>query len=99
MKVTTEKAVATVRRCVDDWPELPVNQPAVPVLDQIRHRKVYGPPLTADPIRKGGAEPKAIVAETREFVIYRVWSSTGKDLGESCLPKAEFEEQFERRTR
>lgn len=86
-------------RCVDDWPELPVNQPAVPVLDQIRERKVYGPPMTTRPVRAGGAEPKAIVAETREYVVWRVWSANGADLGEDVLPRAAFEQRFERRSR
>lgn len=87
-------------RCTDEWPELPTSAPAVPVLDQIRERRVVGPPLTSGPlIRIGGSEPKAIVAETREYVVWRVWSSRGVDLGEDVLPKAAFEERFERRSR
>lgn len=77
--------------CTDEWPELPTQQPAVPVLDQIRHRKVSE--------IGGGSEPKAIVAETRDFVVYRVWSAKGEDLGESVPPKVEFEQRFERRAR
>lgn len=84
-------------RCADDWPELPTHQIEVPVLDQIRHRKVFGPPMTSGPVRLGGSEPKAIVAETREFVVYRTWSANGVDLGEKCLPKKAFETEFERR--
>lgn len=85
-------------RCTDTWPELPTQQLEVPVLGQIRHRRVYGPPLTGGGlVRLGGSEPKAIVAETREFVVYRTWSARGVDLGEKCIPRAEFEKEFERR--
>lgn len=72
-------------------------QPAVPVLDQIRNRKVTE--VAGKLVRLGGSEPKAIVAETKQFVVYRVWSATGKDLGERCSSKANFDEEFERRTR
>lgn len=80
---------------VDRWP-LP---PLMAELSQgqlIRERKVVMPPMTSRPVRPGGAEPKVIVAETREFVVYRVWSSKGEDLGERVLSKAEFDETYER---
>lgn len=80
--------------CVDVWPGLPEGFDGT----EIRSRKVFGPPMTTRPVRLGGAEPMMIVFESRDFVIYNIWSSKGEDLGEKIVTKEEFEAQFERRT-
>jgi len=76
---------------VDKWLELPEGETG----QQIRHRKTFDG--AEGRYRLGGAEPKAIVAESRNWVIYRVWSHDGRDLGEHICPKPEFERKFERR--
>lgn len=73
----------------DDWPMPPVT-PRLKMGQLIRYRK------TAQGTRFGRSEPKVIVTESREFVIYRVWSSDGKDLGERAVDKGAFEEHYER---
>lgn len=73
------------------WPPLPDGATG----QQIRRRKIVE--ISGKVIRVGGLEPKAIIAETNRFVIYRVWSESGRDLGERCLELTEFEEEFERR--
>lgn len=80
-------------RCTDDWPEL--TKPEYPVGQQIRCRKVTEIGL----VRLGNSEPKAIIAETKDYVIFETWSAGGKSLGERCLPRGEFEDNYERRTR
>lgn len=62
----------------------------------IRHRKTFEPPITSERARLGSDEPKVIVAETRGFVVYRTWAGDGRDLGESCVSRDEFEREFER---
>lgn len=71
----------------DAWPELPKDAPDGV---QVRYKVVPGG------VRRGGAEPKVVVAETEQFVVYRVWSSYGRDLGERCMPRGDFEAEFER---
>jgi hypothetical protein len=91
MKVTEHCKTCT---CVDTWPGLPDGHDGI----EIRSRKIYLPPMTTRPVRDGGAEPKMIVAETGQWVIYRVWSSKGQDLGELISPRPAFDAEFERRT-
>ncbi len=79
-----------------DWWAKPPTAPGMRMGQLIRERKVVYPPAVTQPTRLGGAEPKVIVAETRAYVIYRVWSKKGEDLGEHCLSKAEFDAKFER---
>lgn len=79
---------------VNEWLSLPEGVTG----QQVRYRETfesYAFPGTR--YRLGGAEPKAIVTETEGWVIYRVWSSKGKDLGERCISRQEFEAEFERR--
>lgn len=79
---------------INAWPALP---PGV-TGQQIRERKVYHPPMVDRPVRAGGAEPTVIVAETRQYVIYQVFSSRdGRDLGEHVVTAGHFESRFERR--
>jgi hypothetical protein len=78
---------------INAWPELPPGVSGT----QIRYRKIHMPPMTSGPVRSGGAEPKVITAETRQHVIYHVYSSGGRDLGERCMKRAEFETEFERK--
>lgn len=78
---------------VNTWLDLP---PGV-TGQQIRERKISYPPMVSKPVRHGGACPYAIVTETQQFVIYKVWSSRGADLGERVLKIEEFEKQFERK--
>ena len=78
---------------VYEWPELPEGATG----QQVRYRHISHQPATSRPVRLGGLEPKAIVAETESWVIYRVWDRSGRDLGERCCPKPEFETEFERR--
>jgi hypothetical protein len=84
----------TYRPDPDKWAMPPTTPMATGQV--IRERKIYKPPMTSVPVRAGGAEPKVIVAETREWVIYRVWSSKGEVLGEHAMKLDEFEERFER---
>lgn len=72
---------------VDTWPPLPKGVTGT----EIRARYIAGG------VRVSGAEPKVIVAETEGYVIFKVWSAKGRDLGERVLTKSDFEEQFERR--
>lgn len=77
----------------DDWaaPPLPGE---IRTGQLIRHREIF---VNGDRrTRLGGMEPKVIVAETRDYVIYRIWAYGGRDLGEKCLPRDEFEAKFER---
>lgn len=78
----------------DEW----VMPPTAPLASGqvIRGRSIVRPPITSAPVRTGGACPMVIVAETREWVIYRVWSAKGVDLGERAMRLDDFEEQFER---
>lgn len=46
--------------------------------------------------RIGADEPKHIVAETADFVIIEVQAASGKPLGEQAIPKAKFEEHYDR---
>lgn len=46
--------------------------------------------------RIGYEEPKHIVAETADFVIIEIQAASGKPLGEQAIPKAKFEEQYDR---
>lgn len=46
--------------------------------------------------RIGWEEPKHIVAETADFVVIEVQAASGRPLGEQAIPKAEFEERFDR---
>lgn len=80
---------------VDSWP-MPPGLPQMETGQLIRSRKITEPPMTSRQVRLGGAEPKVIVAETREYVIFRVWSSRGADLGEQCMRRDEFERDYER---
>lgn len=56
----------------------------------IRYKKIVSG------VRLGGNEPKRIIAETEQYVIYKVSSNKGKDLGEHCISRDEFNESFER---
>lgn len=78
----------------DEW-AMPPTAPMVSG-QVIRHRSIIRPPVTSVPVRTGGEEPKVIVAETREWVIYRVWSSKGVDLGERAMKLDDFDTTFER---
>lgn len=62
----------------------------------IRHRRMFNSSPTSGGVRVGGSEPKVIVAETRQFVVYRTWADDGRDLGESCVSRDEFDQEFER---
>ena len=75
------------------WVDLPPGVEGV----QVRHRKIIRPPVTSRPVRLGGAEPTVIVAETAEHVVYGIYSSGHRFLGERCMPRAEFEAEFERK--
>lgn len=77
----------------DTWPTLPDGVTGT----QIRYRKILTPPMTTKPVRLGGSEPKVIVVETEKYVIWRVFSSSGRDFGEHCTERPEFESEFERR--
>lgn len=47
-------------------------------------------------VRIGSEEPKHIVAETADFVIIEIQAASGKPLGEQAIPKAKFEEHYDR---
>lgn len=52
---------------------------------------------TADGVKRiGWEEPKHIVAETADFVIIEIQAASGKPLGEQAIPKAKFEELYDR---
>lgn len=84
---------------IDRWEEL---NGWIPLPDgvtgvQIRHRKIVD-----NRVRYGGGEPKVIVAETAEWVIYAVFSgpgpgTTGRFIKEIAAPRDRFEEEFERK--
>ena len=57
--------------------------------DKIRYKKIV------QGVRLGGAEPKVIDYISDEWVIFRVWSSKGEDLGQQVLGRENFDEQFE----
>lgn len=61
---------------------------------QIRHRKIIG-----NNVRLGGGEPKVIVAETDEWVIYAVHSGgrNSRFITENAVRKEQFENEFERK--
>lgn len=80
---------------INSW-ALPPGAKDLPSGQLIRYRKIFEPPMTSRPVRKSGQEPMVIVAETGNFVIYRVWSSKGVDLGERCMAKEDFDAEFER---
>lgn len=71
----------------DVWPPLPDGVTGT----QVRCRQF------AVGVRLGGAEPKVLVAETENYVIFKIWSSNHEDLGERVLTKVEFDDKFERR--
>lgn len=84
---------------IDRWERLngwtPLPQGVVGT--QIRHRKIVG-----DNVRLGGGEPKVIIAETIEWVVYAVFSGpgpshSGRFICEKAVPRSEFEEEFERK--
>lgn len=77
----------------DPWLPLPAGVTG----QQVRHRKIIGPPTTAKPVRLGGAEIYVILAETPEHVIYVAYSQSGKRYEEKVMQAAEFEETFERK--
>lgn len=47
-------------------------------------------------VRIGSEEPKHIVAETADFVIIEIQAASGNPLGEQAIPKAKFEEHYDR---
>jgi len=71
----------------DEWPPLPEGVTGT----QVRCRQF------AVGVRIGGNEPKVILAETEDYVIFKIWSSNDEDLGERVLTKMDFDEKFERR--
>lgn len=46
--------------------------------------------------RLGCEEPKHVVAETKDFVIIEIQAASGKPLGEQAIPRAKFEELYDR---
>lgn len=78
---------------LDTWPTPPAGTEG----QQVRYRKILGPPTTASRVRIGEAEPKVIVAESAKYVIYQIFSHDGRDLGERVLARTEFDSGFERR--
>lgn len=78
----------------DEWPALPEGVKGV----QIRHRKIFGFSMASDPgVRLGAAEPKVIVAETDQWIVYAIYGADGRYLGERTHLRSGFQEFFERR--
>ena len=84
---------------VDRWERLNgwIPLPQGVVGTQIRHRKIVG-----NDVRLGGGEPKVIITESIEWVIYAVFSGpgpgdTGRFIKEIALPRDRFDEEFERK--
>lgn len=62
--------------------------------DRVEYKKTM---KTADGVKRlGWEEPKHVVAETKDYVIIEIQAKSGKPLGEQAIPKAEFEEKFDR---
>lgn len=59
--------------------------------DKIRYKKIF--PDTGT--RLGCAEPKRLEYYGEKWVVWRVWGVNGKDLGESCTDRKDFDEHFE----
>src|SRR5690606_26899303 len=67
--------------------------PATP-RTRVEHKKTFK--ANGEVKRLGHEEQKFIVAETADFVIIEIFAKSGKPLGEQAIPKAKFEEHYDR---
>lgn len=67
--------------------------PATP-RTRVEHKKTFK--VNGEVKRLGWEEPKHIIAETADFVIIEIQAKSGKPLGEQAIPKAKFEELYDR---
>lgn len=67
--------------------------PATP-RTRVEHKKTFK--VNGEVKRLGHEEPKHVVAETADFVIIEIQAASGKPLGEQAIPKAKFDEMYDR---